>query len=165
MSEKSIKAEELLAELEDDPTYQQRRAELDGQIAKLAAECASDEKDLVQEIRALGYDIESVYDFVNNSPHPFLERRFVGPYSKAYATLVSHLKKPHHPRIREGIVRCLTVKDGGKLVEEALIEEFRFETDTNLRWVFANALRTAMPSHSQQNYPEIDEVFKAQKSV
>lgn len=157
---RAITAGELLRQLEADPKYQLRCAVRDGELAKSHAICAADEKDLVIKIRGLGYDIDSVWDLVNNNPHPFLERKFIGLYEGAYGVLVDALKARHHPKVREGVIRSLTVKDGGRAVEDALLEEFNHEADRVLRWVLANALRTAMPYHRRRKYPEIAKVFR-----
>ena len=74
--------------------------------------------------------------------------------------LVRHLQVPHHPRVREGIIRALTVRDGGEAVWQALLYEFQRETDTGLRWVLANALKVAMPYRKRVKFPEIAHAFK-----
>lgn len=160
MPKKGTIVRKLLDQLEADPEYRRKRALADAALAKLEAECARDEEELVREIRSLGYDIDSVWDLVNNSPHPYLERRFIGPYERAYPTLLHHLTLSHHRRIREGIIRALTVKDGGTAVEQALLSEFENEANPELRWVLANALKTAMPYHRRRKRPEIAETFK-----
>ena len=149
-----------MEQLGRDPEYQERRREQDERLARLAAACARDEQMLVKQIHAVGYKITSVWDLVNNSPHPFLPRAFVGPYERAYPILVRHLSLAHHPRIREGIIRALTIKDGGALVEEALLESFRGERDRGLRWVLANALKTAMPYRRRRHLPEIAAAYR-----
>jgi hypothetical protein len=75
--------------------------------------------------------------------------------------LVTHLTLSHHPRVREGIIRALTVKDGGSLVNDALFEQFTIEQDPILRWVLANALRIAMPLKQRRRHPEIAKVFNS----
>jgi hypothetical protein len=140
-----VKAEELTRQLSNDPHYLAMREEQEQRLAALRQECADDERLLVSEIRALGYPIDSVWDLVNNAPHPVLERRFTGDYRQAYGVLCRHLFLKHHPRIREGIIRALIVKDGGELVEEALHAAFEVETDDEVRWLLATALRSAMP--------------------
>jgi hypothetical protein len=157
---KSITAGELMAQLNSDPEYLARIAEQDRCIAKLVAEVAEEEDRIAREAAKLGYKITSVWDFVNNTPHPFLPRPFVGPYDRAYPMLVRHLRLPHQPRIREGIIRALTVKDGGQLVSAALYQEFIVEKDPAVRWVLANALRAAMPLKERKEHPEIAEVLK-----
>jgi len=160
MRKKSTTAAELIAQLDKDPEYQARRAKQDAASAKKAAICAADEKELVEGIRKVGYDIDSVYDLVNNDPHPFLVRRFLGPYPRAYPILVMHLRIEHHPAIREGVIRALTIRDGGELVENALLEEFDRETGQHLRWVLANALKTAMPYSRRRRRPDIAAAFR-----
>jgi hypothetical protein len=157
---KSITAGELIAKLNDDPEYLARIAEQDRRIAKFVAEVADEEYQISRQAEKLGYKITSVWDFVNNSPHPILPRPFVGPYERAYPMLVRHLRLPHHPRIREGVIRALTVKDGGQLVSDALYQEFITEKDSGVKWVLANALRTAMPLKERKKHPEIAKVLK-----
>jgi hypothetical protein len=150
-----MKAEDLVRRLNADPEYLARRAAIEHQQAELRAECAADEQLLVAEIRERGYDIDSVWDLINNTPHPVLRRRFLGPYPQAYEVLIRHLSLPHHPRVREGVIRALTVKDGGRTLEDVLLREFAAEGEPELRWVLANALRTAMPYHRRRRHPEI----------
>jgi len=150
-----ITAAELMAELEADPKWVARRDAKEREREEHRKVCAADQIDLVREIRDAGYDVDSVWDLVNNTPHPILERRFIGEYPDAYPILVRHLSVPHRREIREGLVRALTVKDGGPEVESALLECFHSETDEKMRWVIANALRTAMSYHRRKKYPEI----------
>ncbi|WP_053405759.1 hypothetical protein [Persicobacter sp. CCB-QB2] len=117
-----------------------------------------DEEPLVQELKSLGLGIDSVWDLVNNSPHQFLERDFTGDYSIAYETLVKHLD--YHPKTIEGIIRALTEKEAKKIATDKILELFQKETDKNLQWVMANALRTLMTWSKRQKYPEIGEILK-----
>jgi hypothetical protein len=156
---KPITAGELMAQLEADPEWVARRDARQRESEAHSQVCAADEAELVREIRSAGYDIDSVWDLVNSTPHPILERRFLGEYPRAYPILLRHLRIAHRKEIREGIIRSLTVKDGGRDVEVALLECFQSETDDNLRWVLANALRTAMPYHRRKKFPEIKRVL------
>ena len=160
MVTKRITAAELAAKLAVDPAYQARVRERDAELGRRAAECAADERLMVAEIRRLGYDIDSVWDLVNNAPHAVLKRRFVGPYPRAYPVLVRHLSVDHTPAVREGVIRALTVRDGGVLVEAALLAEFEREQRPPLRWVLANALRIAMPYSKRRRRPEIAEAYR-----
>ena len=155
-----IPASEAVEKLSQDFAYQAMLARQMDEQSDLAAECAADERECVQDIRRLGYDIDSVWDLVDSAPHPVLARRFVGPYHKAYAVLILQLHRPHHPRVREGIIRALTVRDGGVALERALLVEFNGETDRSLRWVLANALTVAMPYHRRRKHPEIAAVHR-----
>jgi hypothetical protein len=155
-----VTAADLLAELSRDPEYQARRKARDETIAHRRAVRAADERALVSEIQALGYGVTTVSDLVNNVPHSFLPRPFVGPYERAYPTLARHLRVPHERAVRESIIRALTIRDGGSLVEEALLGSFRTETDPGLRWVLANALRVAMPYRRRRRHPEIAAAYE-----
>ncbi len=147
--------------LEKDPAYLARVKERDARIEALAAEYAAEDALIAKQAKQLGYDIGSVWDFVNNSSHSFLPRPFLGPYERAYPMLVQHLRVRHHNRVREGIIRALIVKDGGEAVWSALLDEFRLETDSNLKWLLAVALRAAMPYKLRRKHPEIAAVYKA----
>ncbi len=156
---KPVTAAELMAELEADPEWVAQRDAKERKRQAYVQICSADEAELVREIRDAGYDIDSVWDLVNNIPHPILERRFLGEYRLAYPILVRHLFVPHRKEIREGIIRALTVKDGGSEVESTLLDCFQSETNDSLRWVLANALRTAMPYHRRKKHPEIKAVL------
>jgi hypothetical protein len=114
----------------------------------------------VQDIRAKGYEVDSVWDLVNNTPHPVLERKFVGAYPNAYSVLVDHLRIPHHVRTREGIVRALTEKDAAAVAAEEVLRQFYAEQDKELRWVMANALRRLLTRYQRKKHPRVDEVYK-----
>lgn len=146
--------------LSGDPEYLARVAERDRTIAERAAEYAEEEHLIAREAKKLGYLIKSVWDFVSNSPHPILPRPFVGPYERAYPLLVEHLGVQHHPKVREGIIPALTVKDGGPEVSAALFRAFTSESDPGLKWVLANALRVAMPLRERRKHPEIAACYK-----
>jgi hypothetical protein len=154
MKRVTITAGELLAKLEADPEFQKKNQEREARVAVIRERCAKDEAALVEEIRDAGYEIESVYDFVNAREE----------YPDALSILIRHLEVPHDPKIREGVIRALTVKYGGALVEEALLKHFFVEADSHLRWVFANALKTAMPLARRKKHPEIAEVFRRKKT-
>ncbi|MEM9354275.1 MAG: hypothetical protein AAGA92_14810 [Planctomycetota bacterium] len=156
---KPKKAEDFLRELESDPEWVAQRDARERELAERAAVYAADEADLVAEIRAAGFGIGSVWDLVNNAPHSVLERRFTAGYSAVYPILIRHLTLSHHERVREGIIRALTVKDGGEELEQALLAQFKKETDDGLKWVLANALQTAVPYHRRRKWPEIAKVL------
>ena len=142
-------AEQVIRELDANPEYQARVRERRERSAAIAAACAPEDTQLVAEFRAAGIKASSVYDLVNTA----------APYPELYPVLVRHLALPHHPRIREGIIRALTVKDAGSDVESALFREFQSESDPLLRWVLASALKTVMPYRTRKKHPEIQRVF------
>jgi hypothetical protein len=146
--------------LERSPEHQARVALREERLRAFAATFQQEEDAIAAEVAQVGYTISSVWDFVNNTPHPFLPRPFTGPYERAYPILVQHLRVPHHERVREGIIRALTVKDGGPQVADALLAEFVSEQNQSLRWVLANALKQAMPLKQRKQHPEISLVYQ-----
>jgi hypothetical protein len=86
--------------------------------------------------------------------------RVDGAAQRAYPLLGEHLGVQHHPKVREGIIRALTVKDGGPEVSAALFRAFTSENDPGLKRVLANALRVAMPLRERRRHPEIAACYK-----
>lgn len=156
----SITAEELKRQLDADPKYQKMMQEKEENMRFFETELNKDEEELVREIRQKGYGIESVWDLVNNARHPYLDNKFTGPYKEVYSILVNHLDKPHHLRIREGIIRALTEKDARDIAKDKLIEHFYKETDRSLKWVLANALTTILTQTEKKKNPDIGLVKK-----
>jgi hypothetical protein len=155
----SITLEEHKKSLESNPEYQRMQVEKQARLKKLQADCARDEAELVRELRGVGCNVESVWDLVNNALHPTLERTFVGPYPAAYDLLILHLRVPHIPRIREGIVRALTVRDGPPELRPALLREFDYESDQHLRWAISNALIHMIPKADHAGFPDVKAVY------
>lgn len=160
MRKKSLTAQELQRELASDVSYQKMMREKEAKRKELEELLNKDEEPLVQELKSLGLEIDSVWDLVNNSPHQFLDRNFKGDYSIAYETLVKHLDFDYHPKTIEGIIRALTENEAKKIAANKILELFQKETDKNLKWVMANALRTLMTWNKRQKYPEIGEILK-----
>jgi len=119
-----------------------------------------EERPLVNELNDIGLKVESVWDLVNNRPHPYLKDNFTGDYEMAYPILIKHLDFDYHPRVKEGIIRSLTEKKAAKLAADRILELFHKEPDKNLKWVMANALRTMLTWRQREKYPEIKEVLK-----
>jgi len=155
-----ITASELTESLSKDPGYLARVKERDERIERQVEEYAEEDAMISKQAKRLGYKIESVWDFVSNTHHPFLPRPFIGPYERAYPLLIRHLRVKHHEVVREGIIRALTVKDGGEEVWSALLTEFKGEANSELKWVLANALRAAMPYRLRRKHPEIAAALK-----
>ena len=137
-------ASELLRELAQNEEYQSRMREQELERRNFDELLSKDEAELVQELNQSGHDVESVWDFVNTSQ----------PYPNAIPILIDHLSKNHHPRIREGIVRALTVKEARGVATNALIKEYKESTDESeggYKWVVANALTVTFNESSTEN--------------
>lgn len=156
-------ARDFLDEKSKDPKYQALKQKKEKELEEFANVLADDEKELVDEINAIGYDIKSVWDFVNNNnKHEFLRSGAPSDYSSAYPILVKHLKINHHERIREGIIRSLTEKTSYEIAGQALIEEFYKESYENLKWVLSFACVTVIPEQERAEHPEIEEFYNSQ---
>lgn len=150
-----ITAAELLEQLNSDLEYLARMAVKEAEYSALERACKDDEKDIVAELKKLGLAVESVWDLVNNAPHQFLERGFLEGYEVAYPLLVEHLMEPHHPRIREGVIRALTEKAARDSASDSLIQALQSETEQSHRWCIANALETMLSKPEVEAHPEI----------
>ncbi len=75
-----------------------------------------EEKPILSDLRELGWEIESVWDFVNSKQK----------YSTAIDVLLRHLVRPYSDRIREGIARALA-RPGPETRKAwpVLVEEYR----------------------------------------
>ena len=156
-----MKASDLIKKLEADPEYQEMRKRKDLELKERKALLAADERGLIEELAEAGYEIESVWDFVNNNNRYDFLSKFEGGYTSAYSILVKHLDIEHHPRIREGIIRALTEKDANETASDALLSAFYQEQDPNLKWVLANALRTVLTRSQKAKHPEYKEIYNA----
>lgn len=122
-------ASELLKELAHDRKYRKRRREQERIHAKRARHLAEAEAPLVQELRAEGVCVDSVWDLVNTND----------PYPDAIPVLVRNLKHGH-PKVREAVARALTVAELEDRSWSALRAQFLKEPDLNAKWALSNAL-------------------------
>ena len=72
---------------------------------------------MIEELRALGINIQSVWDLVNCPNN----------YTCAIPILLRHLSEPHYPRVLEGIVRSLTIRDlrGNELLWKTAVDLYK----------------------------------------
>jgi hypothetical protein len=150
-----MRADEFITALENDPEYQARLLEMERVRSELRTRCTLDEQPLVVELRALGLRVDSVYDLVNNHPHPVLPTNFVGPYKQAYPLLLRHLAIPHEPNVREGIIRALIVRDLPVDAHSLLLDQLRTEQNRIHRVCLALAFRKAVGRRKASEYPEV----------
>lgn len=92
---------EIMQELENDKEYLALKAAKDKEFNRLEKMFAQDEVDLVNELNDIGFDVGSVWDFVNTD----------NSYYRAKGILLNHLELKHHPRILAGIARALAVPE------------------------------------------------------
>jgi hypothetical protein len=131
--EKPISAAEHMALLHQDPEWVARKAERDARLKEAQEQFRREEAPLLMDLKNVGIDVDSVWDFVNTADK----------YPAAIPVLLRHVTLPYHERIKEGIVRALTVNYAGPDVLCVLIRQFRNETDdraNSLKWVLGNAI-------------------------
>jgi len=131
--EKWITAAEHRAQLEKDPEWVARNAEREARLKEAQQQSRREQAVLLAELRGVGFHVESVWDFVNTAEK----------YPAAIPVLLRHLNLPYDKRIKEGIVRALTVNYAGPDVLRELIRQFRNETDgrgNSLKWVLGIAI-------------------------
>ena len=96
-----ITAEDLAKQLAADPVFQAEKSERDAAFAEFGRMLRADEKPLIEALHRVGVMVTSVWDLVNTNES----------YAPAIPVLVEFLSRPHHIRIREGIVRALTTPE------------------------------------------------------
>ena len=152
-------AAELLKELESDPEYKRKKKSQANIIKRLNVELSKDEKQLVSELnkslKQINCHVDSVWDLVNS----------VNSYQVVYPILNKHLDLEHHKRIREGIIRALTIKDVGENIKENFLRHFKRETDPDLKWVISNALKTIMSPKEMAKYPYLLEAYNGMNNT
>jgi hypothetical protein len=93
------------------------------------------EEALIQDLRAVGISVESVWDLVNTR----------ATYPQAVPVLLEHLRRDNLPVVREGIARALAVPEAAP-AWPLLLELFRLEPAggaRDVKWGLAVALAGA----------------------
>lgn len=124
-----ITAGEQMSQLEADREWVAQRDAKAARHAERAKRLADDEAPIIAELAAVGVTVSSVYDFVGKQPAPDV----------ALPILVRHLNVEHHERIREGLIRALSIPSARAIAFDLLRHAFLKERDPTLRWVIANA--------------------------
>lgn len=95
-----ISAAELMAQLANDKEYQSQRAIFKRDLAERKAVWRAAEEPIVAELRAVGVELDSVWDLVNTDV----------PYPSALPVLIRYLEDGELPdRVLEGLGRALAV--------------------------------------------------------
>ena len=117
-----------MQELESDPEWVRERDEREAKHRKRAEMLDANESSLVADLKAVGLDVDSVYDLVHSPNHD------------AIPVLAMHLSRDYHELIREGIIRALSVRAAKDAVGSRLIEMFPAERNPVMQFAIANAL-------------------------
>lgn len=136
MTKQAATLGDLLAKLRKDPAWSARQAQEEQRREEARGELRRHEQPVVSALRAAGFAVDSVWDLVNTAT----------PYPAAIPVLLAHLPTTEHPRVREGIVRALSVKEAGNAAWEPLLRQLEASATweeghaTGLRDALANAL-------------------------
>ena len=111
-------ASELMARLNADPEFVAKAARREE--ARIVRETAllSAQEPLLDELRAVGVVVESVWDLVNTSM----------PYPGALSVLLDHFQRPYPASVREGIARALAVP-AARFARNELVKLYQHESD------------------------------------
>jgi len=131
-------AAEFMARLHSDPEWVRKNAEREARTKALEARFDAEERPILNDLAEVGCTVSSVWDLVNSS----------ASYPHAIPVLLKHLQQPYHPRILEGIVRALTVKEARGAPAHEILDELKRRTvpspsddrPGDVRWALANAL-------------------------
>jgi hypothetical protein len=136
---KMIGAADLMAELMADPEWVRKHEEREAKRQAFEAQLKAEGQPIVADLRTIGLAVSSVWDLVNSS----------ACYPAALPILLKHLRRPYHPRSREGIARALTVQEAEGIAGGPILDALRTEEMHEVRWALANALTiVADPSNA-----------------
>jgi hypothetical protein len=112
---------------------------------EIAIERAKEHHVLTDELAEIGIKIITIWDLVNTK----------NKYPKAIPILIKHLQLDYSDKVKEGIVRALTVPEAKGLVAPLLIKEYLLlpNDKENLKWVIGNAVNITITKD------EIAEIF------
>ena len=112
------------------PEWVAQNAAREAKRAEAEVRFRIDEEPVIADLAAAGFEVGSVWDLVNTNKS----------YPAAIPVLLDHLARPYHHRIREGIIRALTVKEARGIAGNDILDALRSEADSENRWALANAL-------------------------
>jgi hypothetical protein len=121
MTKQRMTADELLAELANDSSYQEKMRVKEVERSRLRKELDDDQREIVDSCRAVGVPIKALWDLVATN----------GSYRFAIPILVEHLFRPHLPQTIEGIVRALTTPESKGYAFDYLVRFFRETADSS----------------------------------
>jgi len=141
--EKWINSAEHMAQLQQNPEWMARNAEIEARLKQRQEQSRKEQAQLLADLTEVGARVDSVWDFVNTAEK----------YPAAIPVLLRHVSLPYRKRIKEGIIRALTVDYAGPEVLRELVKQFREQTDdsaNSLKWVLGNAIsEVATPADAE----------------
>jgi HEAT repeat protein len=126
-------AKEFMDEANKDPEFVAEARRRERESDRRHAEYAALERPLVERLREAGYDVDSVWDLFNKKLD----------YHAAIPMLMEWLPQATDRRVKESLVRALSVRWAKPQAAPLLISQFRDLDDdpqSGLRWAIGNAL-------------------------
>jgi hypothetical protein len=143
IGKKKITTAEHMALLRQNPEWAARNAATEARLRERQEQHRKEQAQLLADLREVGIRIESVWDLVNTADK----------YPAAIPVLLRHVVLPYHKRIKEGIIRALTVDYAGPEVLRELIRQFLEQADSSensIKWVLGNAIsEVATPADAE----------------
>ncbi len=125
-------ADEVVEIFKRDPQWATAAVEADLQHKVRERARLSESRPILDELRAIGIAVNSVSDMYNNRMD----------YKTAIPLLVSWLSRTRNPKIKEEIVRALSIRWAKRIAARPLIAEYDAlpANQHSLRWAIGNAL-------------------------
>ena len=127
---KWITAGELAEQLERDPQYRARMAEVARRRQAIVDRNIQDARPLLAQLAAQGFEIRMPADLFNRRLN----------YRAAIPTLLEWLPRISNPDVKTDVAMALSVKWAKPAAIPVLVKEFERAEDDLLRWAIANAL-------------------------
>ena len=113
----TVGAADLMAELRSNPEWVRKNEEREAKRRADEDRFKVEEEPIATDLGGVGLKVGSVWDLVNSS----------ASYPAALPILLEHLRRPYHPRIREGLARALAVQEaegiaGGPVIDALLVD-------------------------------------------
>ena len=141
-------AAELMRELEADPKWIAERDAREARHRNRADAVEADAASIHADLADAGVAIGSL-DELANAQHLFPPA--------AWAVLLRHLDVPHHPAVREWLIRTMSVSTARAACYERLRSAYAAERDGEFRWLFANALASMARFDEVSDLPGIEQ--------
>lgn len=137
---KGVTAKELVDRLESDPGYQRRMDVKRRQLAAKAAAFQRAEQPVIRDLQEAGYHAASLNDLANTRGR--LPEGMI-------PTLLAWVSRIEDKSVLEMLIRALSAAPKRSFNGSVLAERFdRAEyPDDELRWVIANTIEAALPTH------------------
>lgn len=127
-----MRADELDALFQSCPEWVAEQKEREAKWAAERLKLVAQQAPMLIDFAKVGWRVKSVWDFVNMKDS----------YPTVIPVLLFHLDKSYSPRVREGIIRALTVVEARGAPARRVLEELKNSGNQprNVRWALANAL-------------------------